>query len=280
LRRDLSIREKALGPEHPDTAQSIDNLATLYMAMGNYAKAEPLLRRGLWIRDKAREHPDIGRGIDDILTSGAILTPKAERAPPTASIPKFPWPPPRASTEHQIHHKWLAEGDHTTLVDVAERLETVLGIAGFETWKYSSVPNGFALVTQIEQILPDGTPRPERFRTDLPSLSDLSFVEFLIALAKAPSGYYRVIVFVVTDTPFSQRETPPTESEARRWLDAGLNKLPASFSEVIYGEDYRTTALIYQFKKLSNQPATLVLPSLASARAHLERAQIWPVLTR
>ena len=145
---------------------------------------------------------------------------------------------------------------------------------------YSSIPHGFALVTQIEQILPDGTPRRERFRTDLPSLSDLSFVEFLIALARAPAGYYRVIVFVVTDTPFSRTETAPTEGEARRWLDAGLNKLPASFSEVNYGADYRTTALIYEFRKLSTQPATLVSQSLSSGRVHLEKAQIWDALTR
>jgi hypothetical protein len=203
-----------------------------------------------------------------------------EPAPPTENIPKFPWPPPRASAEHQINNKWVSEGDKTTLLGVAEKLESALGIAGFETWKYSSVPHGFALVTQIEQTLPDGTPRGERFRTDLPSLSDLSFVEFLIALARAPSGYYRVIVFVVTDTPFSRGETGPTEDEARRWLDTGLNKLPASFSELTYGPDYRTTALIYQFKTLSKQPATLVSPSLASGRTHLERAHIWDALTR
>ena len=204
----------------------------------------------------------------------------APMEPPSANIPKFPWPPPRASAEHQIRNKWVSEADKTTLLDVAEKLESALGIAGFETWKYSSVPHGFALVTQIEQILPDGTARGERFRTDLPSLSDLSFVEFLIALAGAPSGYYRVIVFVVTDTPFSRGDTAPTENEARHWLDAGLNKLPAPFGEMIYEEDYRTTALIYQFKKLSKQPATLVLPSLASGRTHLERAHIWDALTR
>ena len=203
-----------------------------------------------------------------------------DTTPPSASIPKFPWPPPRASAEHQIRNKWVSEGEQTTLLDVAEKLETALEDAEFGTWKYSSVPNGFALVTQVEQISPDGTPRRERFRTDLPSLSDLSFVEFLIALAKAPPGYYRVIVFVVTDTPFSQEHAAPTESEARRWLDEGLNKLPRSIGMLTYGEDYRTTALIYQFSKLSKQPATLVSPSLASGRTHLERAGIWNALTR
>ena len=40
----LEIREKALGPQHPDTAKSLNNLALLYEAMGDYAKAEPVFR--------------------------------------------------------------------------------------------------------------------------------------------------------------------------------------------------------------------------------------------
>ena len=40
--RVLSIREKTLGPEHPDAATSLNNLAELYSAMGKYATAELL----------------------------------------------------------------------------------------------------------------------------------------------------------------------------------------------------------------------------------------------
>ena len=43
----LAIREKALGPEHPDVAASLNNLAELYRAQGQYAKAEPLYQRAL-----------------------------------------------------------------------------------------------------------------------------------------------------------------------------------------------------------------------------------------
>ncbi len=32
--RSMAIREKALGPEHPDVAQSLNNLAGLYEAQG------------------------------------------------------------------------------------------------------------------------------------------------------------------------------------------------------------------------------------------------------
>ena len=33
-KRALAIREKALGPDHPDVAQSLNNLADLYSAQG------------------------------------------------------------------------------------------------------------------------------------------------------------------------------------------------------------------------------------------------------
>ena len=35
----LEIREKVLGPEHPDTATSLDNFAVLYESLGDYPKA-------------------------------------------------------------------------------------------------------------------------------------------------------------------------------------------------------------------------------------------------
>jgi hypothetical protein len=40
--RALATAEKALGPEHPDVATKVDNLARLYRAQGQYEKAEPL----------------------------------------------------------------------------------------------------------------------------------------------------------------------------------------------------------------------------------------------
>ncbi len=155
--------------------------------------------------------------------------------------------------------------------------------ADYETWRYSSVPHGFALVTQLEQIRPDGTPRigKERFRTDLPSLSDTTFVEFLKALAKAPPGNYRVIVFLVTDTPFSRVDKKPTAQEAQRWLDVGLNQLPKAIGMLPYAQDYRTTALVYEFKKLSKKDSAIFVPKSAeSGRTHLEKARIWDALTR
>jgi CHAT domain-containing protein/tetratricopeptide (TPR) repeat protein len=58
--RALSLAEKALGPEHPDTLTSINNLAFFYQARGRSGEAEPLLLRALRGYEKVLgpEHPD------------------------------------------------------------------------------------------------------------------------------------------------------------------------------------------------------------------------------
>ncbi|GAB6036983.1 hypothetical protein JCM15519_15420 [Fundidesulfovibrio butyratiphilus] len=58
-RRALEIREKALGPDHPDVAISLNNLATLVYAQGDYQGAKPLLRRALqiWEKKLGPDHP-------------------------------------------------------------------------------------------------------------------------------------------------------------------------------------------------------------------------------
>jgi CHAT domain-containing protein/Tfp pilus assembly protein PilF len=66
--RALAITEKALGPEHPDTALSLSDLAALYQATGAYAKAEPLHQRALAIREKALgpDHPDTSVSLNNL----------------------------------------------------------------------------------------------------------------------------------------------------------------------------------------------------------------------
>jgi Tfp pilus assembly protein PilF len=57
--RALVITEAALGPDHPDTATSLNNLGALLKAMGDLAGARPYYERALAIAEKAlgSEHP-------------------------------------------------------------------------------------------------------------------------------------------------------------------------------------------------------------------------------
>ena len=49
VRRALTMDEKSLGPDHPDVARDLNNLAWLLQARGQLAEAEPLMRRALAI---------------------------------------------------------------------------------------------------------------------------------------------------------------------------------------------------------------------------------------
>jgi tetratricopeptide (TPR) repeat protein/CHAT domain-containing protein len=66
--RSLAIREKALGPSHPDVGASLNRLAQFYRARGRYAEAEPLYKRALTIYEKALglEHPWVGTSLNDL----------------------------------------------------------------------------------------------------------------------------------------------------------------------------------------------------------------------
>lgn len=61
LKRSLAIGETALGPEHPDVATILDNLAELYHAQGRYAEAEQNWHKGLAILERSlgSKHPRV-----------------------------------------------------------------------------------------------------------------------------------------------------------------------------------------------------------------------------
>jgi tetratricopeptide (TPR) repeat protein len=67
-KRSLVIREKALGPSHPDVALALNNLAGLYHAQGRYTKAEPLFKRSLAVREKTLgpDHARVGEALNNL----------------------------------------------------------------------------------------------------------------------------------------------------------------------------------------------------------------------
>jgi tetratricopeptide (TPR) repeat protein len=73
--RALAIGENALGPNHPDVAASLADLATLYDGQGRYADAKPLHERALAIREKTLGpgHPDVALTAPPLFRVRAIL---------------------------------------------------------------------------------------------------------------------------------------------------------------------------------------------------------------
>jgi tetratricopeptide (TPR) repeat protein len=68
FRRALAVREATLGAGHLDTAQTCNDLGTLYQNQGRYAEAEPLHRRALAIREAelGPVAPDVGGSLNHL----------------------------------------------------------------------------------------------------------------------------------------------------------------------------------------------------------------------
>jgi tetratricopeptide (TPR) repeat protein len=79
LRDALAIREKVLGPEHSETAESLDYLALLLRDQGDYAGARPLFDRALAIREKVLgpEHSDTASSLNNL---ASLLTDRGDYA--------------------------------------------------------------------------------------------------------------------------------------------------------------------------------------------------------
>ncbi len=68
IRRSLEIREKVLGPDHPDTAKSLNNLAVLLERSGHYKDVEQLYKRALEINERTvgPGHPDTAKSLNNL----------------------------------------------------------------------------------------------------------------------------------------------------------------------------------------------------------------------
>lgn len=203
---------------------------------------------------------------------------KSAKPPALNKPPAFPWPPPAASAEEIVplsaYHAFLH-----TLADVDFVLSNAFRTNGYVEKSYYAVPGGFALVTRLEQINIDGTSKrlPSRWST-APPTPEFSLAYYLSALFTAIPGYYRVIVFVVSNEPFIQTERRAGPEEALRWLRAGLNVLPESIGSQSYANAV-CTALIYEFERPPGGEPTLHLPGKLGAQTHLKKSGLWSSLS-
>jgi len=64
----LDIWKCQLGTDHPDVAQSLNNLAVLYESQGRYNDAEPLFLQSLEIRKRqlGTDHPDVAQSLNNL----------------------------------------------------------------------------------------------------------------------------------------------------------------------------------------------------------------------
>jgi hypothetical protein len=192
-------------------------------------------------------------------------------------LPAFPWPPPDPTSETVIAARRLGGGSlPPTLGAAAERLESALRGLGYGRLRFYWIPEGFVLVTRLEQIAEDGSllPETERWTTELTE-RDFSLRDLLRLLFVAPEGHYRVLAFLVTSEPIGSAGRPATEEEAGGWLSGGVDRLPEPVAALPFTAGHRCTAYVYQFQKLGFDGEPIVNPPGApSADTHLERSGI------
>jgi len=192
----------------------------------------------------------------------------------------FPWPPPNPSAQTLLDQDYFSSSHN--LKDVDNTLVHALKSLGYSDLAYYYVPDGFALVTKIEQMNDKGETlsEPARWSAHVKPLTKLSWSQYLRSLFFSTPGYFRIIVFVVTDKPFTSSGKRVGRETASQWLYYGLNVLPYEIGSRKLTDDYRCTALIYEYKKPESDDAILDLPGIISGDEHLERSKIINALKR
>ena len=222
------------------------------------------------------KHPEASAPAGD----GAAPPPPPPPPPPPdqPAIAAFPWPPPQASSRVLLA-AWPRGPQMRFFGDIDGRLTAALQPQGYVERSYYSVPGGFALVTRLEQIYSDGRsmPPPARFSAQL--LPPTRFSDYIRALFNADPGYYRVIVFIVTDQGFSEGSEGASQGQADSWIRDGVDMLPPQIASRQLTDGVRCAALIYEFRQSNASSAAKaeLIPEI-DAVINLSNAGLWQAL--
>jgi len=197
-------------------------------------------------------------------------------------IPEFQWPPPKPSAMVVIPNSILFHGAPAeTLGGIGSDLEGVFDKAGYSERSFYSVPDGFALVSRLEQINDTGqaVSGADRWSIEMKSPRVFSVRSYLSSLFKGRPGRFRVIAFIVTQHPISADKGGSEFEASRDWLWSGANRLPSSIADLRFTPAYACTALIYEFEhQPGGSPPVQKLPGSFPGKEHLEKAMIWQAL--
>ncbi|MEQ1744982.1 MAG: hypothetical protein ABMA02_06135 [Saprospiraceae bacterium] len=208
-------------------------------------------------------------------SGGLPFDDEGDPSPNDTALPTFPWPPPACNTRSELPKTVFK--NCKTLGDTERKLRWALENKGYTQHSYFSVPNGFAMVTQLEQYNgTDGAVRNDHARwLEYPAKQTFAGVlDYLTALVVPNKGFFRLFVFVVTDQPFGGGEKRVSKEQATAWLNQGFNKLPNSLATKGYSASYDVTTLVYEFEvPESNRKPVQKCPSPRfNAKTHLRKS--------
>ncbi len=185
---------------------------------------------------------------------------------------EFPFPPPEC---YQLAE--ISPGSFSgikTLGGVSQKINEAFGQLGYP-YRFMSVPEGFAVVTQLEQYMEDGSIQPQSLTRwqELPQAESFSLsLSYLKSLVFPRKAYLRVFVVLVTRDSYSSNKGRISKDEAKAWISLGVNKLPKAVAEKPFSTAYSVDMLVYEFEV----PETTFVPwqhcpCHLTAREHLRK---------
>lgn len=194
-------------------------------------------------------------------------------------LAEFPWPPPQYSVAQTVPRAVLlgnADPSGMSLEEVADRIEAGLDAAGYiERGFYGIGCDGFAIVTRLEAIEPDGVPVDGGERFDPADDSrPFSLASYVAQLFYAPPGFYRQITFVVTPRAIRGDGGRTSQEDLDQLLEEGEEELPGAFATVPFTPRHDVTALVYEFRAEGSRDAEAIIPGRLNGAAHLEASGI------
>ncbi len=165
----------------------------------------------------------------------------------------------------------------TKVKDLDKVLVNTLQKLGYEQLSYYSAPNGFALLTPVEQIDRNAAPLTGKERwQDYPSVGSFSGIfDYLSSLVLPKKGYFRLFVFLVSDQNAQREKGKLAAEDARAWLQEGAFWLPDAIGEKPLTSDHRFSILIYEFEAPeTTKKLTEKCESLFTIKAHLDNSGI------
>ena len=240
----------------------VDILPTSYPSVSTTEKRREAITLG-WRRAEAvlRMSDNLGWAGDP--TNAAFL--KAQ----------FPFPPPQCCSPLEIPRSTF--GNALKLGDVSSQLIAALNQQGYVYRSFMSVPNGFAIVTQMEQYNADYTHRTDENRwNNAPIGTSFSgYLDYFLRLVLPSKAYFRTFVFIVTTDAITQNKEVVGKDKARDWYSQGINRLPKTVAELPYTEGVEVTALVYEFVVPdSNRQPKQNCPSV-NTQLHLQKSGIF-----
>jgi len=216
--------------------------------------------------------------LDQYLQKTAYATRgiKIDVAPVYNSMPQFPFPPPRCSDYYVLPENFYK--DFFTIGDLNSKLTKCLDQNGYQVKKYYSIPKGYAVVTQLEQLDERGEPKniPYRWDTRLNPLENFSIYSYIRALFFAEKGYYRFLVFMVSAANPQEWDS---KKITRSQLPEGAAMLDKFVSKIKYTDDYKVYVMIYEYEHVETEDApTLLIPGKFSG-ANFMNSKLWKNLT-